>query len=536
MVKLVIIDDEYEHVQGIRNFIPWDKYDIEVCGVAYNGRDGLELFSRVNPDIALIDIQMPFINGLTLIEEVNKLKQNVQMIIMSGHDDFSYARKAIELKANTYLLKPCLAEEILQAVLKAKNIILEENSKKLKLSQFESVFEQYITLFRERLLINLLDNKLRNPSAFYEDAGRYHIHLLNETCCAAVFRLEEKETLYAQSTNKEIDCLIISITEKIKAANAAANHFELVVKDGDLILIASSASFDFNRFLNLIHHVYNELSESFEYPFVVGVGQAVSSPLEVYKSYNQGLAALENSFLCEKKVIVYDDRIFAESFRYLYPFKEEKELLHAIEAGEQSLIREAIDKFFLGFEQEQSINNNTIKKVGISLLSSIMKFCSEKNIDTVELQQLIFKSFDDIISAKSLEALKAKINKIIEDIMNQIRSNTPVNKLIQCALGYIHSNFTKDISLKNAADELLISPAYLSFLFKQEMKTNFVDYLNNYRIIAAKELLKDFRLKSYEIAYQIGFQDEKYFFKLFKKYTGLTPSQYRETLGVFDIK
>ncbi len=537
MHKLAIIDDEYEHVQGIKNFIAWDRYGIEVCGIAYDGRDGLELFKKSHPDIALIDIQMPFINGLTLIEEVNRLSLNTQIIIMSGHDNFEYARKAIELNANNYLLKPCSAEEILQAVLKAKNLFVEETKKKQLLSQYQALFNQYATLFKDRLLVDLLDEKLRNPSAFFEDASNYEINLKNTNSCVAVFRLEERESLYARSGNEEMDCLMLGIAEEAKRQIPANDHLELVIKEDDLVLIASREPFDYEWFTGIIGNVYLALSDTFDFPFTVGIGKPVPTPLLSGKSYKQALAALENSlFMGSRKMAEYDDQLFKESIHYLYPFSEEKKILQAIEAGDSSLVRESVESFFGSFGHLPAIDNGLAKKMGLSLLNSIMRFCSEKNIDTPELQQLIFKSFDSITAARSFELLKNVIIRILEDIINQIQIHVPVNKFIQLALNYIHSNYSRDISLKMVADELYLSPAYFSFLFKQKMKTNFIDYLNSYRVLMARDLLKDIRLKSYEIAYQVGFQDEKYFFKLFKKYTGLTASQYRESLRVFDSR
>ena len=537
MYKLIIVDDEYEHVQGIKNFIPWDKYDIEVCDVAYNGKDGLLLFEKYRPDIALIDIQMPFINGLTLMEEVIKLGQNVQMIIMSGHDNFDYARKAIDLQANNYLLKPCSAEEILQAVLRAKNMAMEENGKKAIINTYQTVFNQYISLFRDKMFMDLLDNKLRNPATFFDDRDKYHIDLSPAECCVAVFRLEDRDNLYTRNTNEEFDCLIISITEYINQKKSESRHFELVGKDGDIVLIASGESFDFDDFSGFIHRLFKELSDVFEYQFVVGIGKTAPSPIQASKSYNQALAVLENCiFLGDRKIAVYDGNISEESFYYLYPFSEEKKIFQGMEMGDSGQTKDAVNNFFRNFEQERITNGNFTKKIGITLLNSIMRFCSEKSIDSGELQGIIFKSFDEIINAKSFEALRSKLVKVIEAIQDHIHSPAPVNRFIQKALHYIHSHFDKDISLKTVADELYISPAYFSFLFKQEMKTNFIDYLNNYRISMAKELLKDVRLKNYEVAFRVGFQDDKYFFKIFKKYTGLTASQFRESINIFDAK
>jgi|GEM_PF-550796 len=532
MYKLIIIDDEYDHVHGIRDYIPWSKYDIEVCDVAYNGRDGLELFERHEPDIALIDIKMPFIDGLSLIEEVKKLGHDVQMIIMSGYDNFEFARKAIQLQANNYLLKPCSAEEILQAVLRAKNIVDEKRQNKQLMSSYQSAFSEYMPFFRFKLLADLLNEKLRNPETFYEDAGEYHIGLSDAPCCVAVFRLEESDGIYTRRSNEEFDYLYIRILECIGREENKDNQYELVIKDNDFVLISCGGHLSLDHFDEFISRVYNELSDAFECTFLVGIGKTVSSPLQAHKSYKQALAALESS-VCNggKKVNVFNGKMTEESYHYLYPIQEENKILQSIGIKDFSMLKESVNDFFKAFDRDCDKDVNFIKKVGITLLNSIIKFYTEKNLDTKDMQEFIFKSFNDVMEARTFETLKEKIIRLAENILKHSSANTPVNKFIQRAIEYIHKNYPNDISLKTVADGLYISPAYLSFLFKHEMKTNFIGYLNNYRVLMAKELLPDVRLKNYEVAYKVGFQDEKYFFKIFKKYTGLTASQYRESLG-----
>lgn len=531
MYKLVIIDDEYDHVQGIRDYIPWSKYDVEVCGVAYNGKDGLELFESQEPDIALIDIKMPFIDGLSLIEEVKKLGHDVQMIIMSGYDNFEFARKAIQLQANNYLLKPCSAEEILQAVLRAKNIVDEKRRNKQLMSSYQPAFGEYMPFFRSKLLTDLLNQKLRNPESFYEDAAEYNIGLSDAPCCVAVFRLEESDGIYTRRSNKEFDYLYIRILEVIDSDKSKGDKYELFIKDNDFVLISCGGHLSSDHFEEFVNRVYNELSDTLECTFQVGIGKDAASPLQAHKSYRQALAALESS-TCNggSKVNVFNDKMTEESFHYLYPIQEENRILQSLGIKDISMLKESVDGFFKAFDGDCDKDVNFIKKVGVTLLYSIIRFYTEKNLDTKEIQEFILKSFNEVIEAKTFEALKEKMIRLADNILKRSSANAPVNKFIQRAIEYIHKNYSSDISLRTVADDLYISPAYLSFLFKHEMKTNFIDYLNNYRVLMAKELLSDIRLKNYEVAYKVGFQDEKYFFKIFKKYTGLTASQYRESL------
>ncbi len=217
------------------------------------------------------------------------------------------------------------------------------------------------------------------------------------------------------------------------------------------------------------------------------------------------------------------------SIRYLYPFKAEKDIIHAVELGDQIGIT-LVDTFFDYFKQESVSNSHYLRKVGLQLLNCIFKFCSDKNIDSVEINTYMFEKFDQVNQAKSLDRLKAEIKAVIQEILNHLHNQSNNNHFVQQGLAFIHEHVCEDINLQILADYLCISPAYFSFLFKQQMKVNFVNYLNQYRINLAKELLADVRLKNYEVAYRVGYQDEKYFYRLFKRITGITPSQYRTSI------
>lgn len=388
---------------------------------------------------------------------------------------------------------------------------------------------------RERLLYDLVSDRLKNPSAFFDESPNYYINLPDEPCSVAVIRLEDKDDIYSCFTNKEFDYLMLRVTEGINSKKNDTCNFELFVKDDDIVLISVHESLNQDNFKDFIHEIFNFLQDNFDHPFSIGAGSIVPSPLQAHKSYIQALAALDTGlFLGNKQVVFFSGEMSEENLQYLYPFSDEAKIFKAIETGELSEVKKAVDGFFSNFECGNQVDCNFIKKAGALLLNNIMRFCSEKNIDSSEIQKIIFKAIDDVAESRTLEMMSRRIVKVIEDILDQIHRNAPVNKFIQKAVNYIHNNYHKDISLKEAALELYISPAYLSFLFKNEMKITFIDYLNKYRIQMAKELLKDIRLKNYEVAFKVGFLDEKYFYKLFKKYTGLTASQYRDSLNALN--
>lgn len=530
MYRLAIIDDETEQVRGIRDFIDWSRYDIEVCGVAYNGREGLSLMEESAPDIAIIDIQMPHMDGLTLIEKINNTGRDVQMIILSGHDNFEYARKAIHLRANDYLLKPCTVEEILQAVLRAKNRIIDERSNKEILRSYQALFQEHKGFLKEKLLDDLLHDRLRNASTFFHDAERYGIDLTDGPCCAAVFRFLGIDEIYAGNTNEEFDYLTLSVASFMREQAGAMAHSEIIILEDEMVLIATDT--EQRDFAAAIRDIHRTLSETFSYGFAAGIGRRVVSLLSVSVSYHQALAALDNSiFLGAEGVITYGSDMMEENYQHFYPFRQEKRIFAAIEMGSQAALRTLADDFFGSFDSAQGCDCAFIKKIGITLLIDIYKHCADRNIDSPEIDALIYRNFDTVNTARTLDELKEIIAAVLRDIIDHLTRHSQMNQLIQAAIEYIRAHYGENINLKTVADALFITPAYLSVLFKQETQENFIDYLNHHRIERAKELLKDIRLKNYEVAYRTGFQDEKYFYKLFKKHTGLTPSQYRDSLS-----
>jgi two-component system response regulator YesN len=529
--KLAIIDDEFEQVRGIRDFIDWGKYGIEVCGVAYNGRDGLTLFEEQSPDIAIVDIQMPYMDGLTLIESIGRTGRDAQIILLSGYDNFEYARKAIHLKANNYLLKPCTVEEIVQAVLRAKNQAMDEQKKREILCSYQALFQEHKSFLKEKLLESLLQDKLRNPSTFFRDIGQYGVQLTDAPCCVAVFRLADAGRLYGRNSNAEFDYLVLSIASLIRKHAGALSHCELVVRQDDMALIATDEDLNAKAFEAFVRGVHAALSDTFEYGFAAGIGWVVPSPLSAPDSYRQALAALENGiFLGQDAVVAYDSGMLGESYRHFYPMQVEKKIFSAIEAGNQTLVKPLVDEFFSVFEHGARPDTAVIRKVGITLLSGIYKYCADQNIDSPDVDTLLYKSFDEIAGTKTFGVLKQIVISVLNGIIELISQHGRMNQMIQTAVEFIQAHYVSDINLKMVADALFITPAYLSVLFKHETRENFVDYLNQYRIERAKELLRDIRLKNYEIAFRIGFQDEKYFYRLFKKHTGLTPSQYRDSV------
>ena len=217
--------------------------------------------------------------------------------------------------------------------------------------------------------------------------------------------------------------------------------------------------------------------------------------------------------------------------KFLYPFGSKKVLL-SLETGDVETVKTAVEKFFQSLVLAGNPGKREIQQLSLTLVSNILQFCFDQNIELERSGTDILPFFDQIWQANTLQQLQEKIGLFLTGIVQQVAKERERNNLVQFAIDYIKANYQNNINLQVIAEQVNYSPSYLSFLFKQETGKNFVDYLNHYRIEQAKKLLRDTNDKNYEVAYQVGYQDEKYFYQIFKKYTGLTASQYRESFRV----
>lgn len=423
MYSLVLIDDEIEKLEIISNRMDWHKHNIKILDLATNGRDGLETLKKNNPDIAIIDIKMPFINGLDVICYAREIGLKTKFIILSGFGDFEYAQKAIDLGVVTYLLKPTKFEEILQSILKVANKIEEER-------KIQSLIEQHSKL---------------------------------------------KESINESSNDNSSNVL-------------------------QQLIINSEFDDDFKNILKSWNFYKNN-----QYFIVCALSLKYRDEENLKNNLYQALYFLEQPF-CNKLKVKYN----ADSF-----------LL-----GSYVCIIVGLEKYQL---EDFLIDLNSIQK-SFDYKNGVSSIIGVSNI-----YENIFDTHTYYIEAlNASEKAKTTIEGIYYDSQKVSNNKTNENKdlsiLIKNALDYTHNNFNSNLSLDTVSKHVYISKTYFSELFKAEVGINFIDYLNRYRIERAKEFLSNVKYKVYEVAFLVGYRNEKYFYSIFKKYTGLTAAQFRDTI------
>lgn len=511
-VKLLIADDEENIRNALCNIIDWNRIHVEICGVAKDGKEALDRIYELEPDIVLMDIRMPFMTGLEVLEVIKKEKLKVKTIMLSGFDDFAYARTAIANGAVNYLLKPCRPDHILDAVVEVKEEIIKEREEfritkqlnmELELSRYDvknKWIADLILTTNEQMVIDCV-NKIG-----YEIGERVYCFVIRPTDESLFFKNQQQTII--DYIEEAIDCMAGSVAENI------------------IVIANDNLENEKKRLRDTLIKLKNFISNNYAISVSVGVGNVVNRSKGIKVSYQNALRALDMVHFIGTDFVIFYDSIYGSN-DFEYPVQIEEKIFDALKQQNIEECNQRIDDFLQFVENQDTYG---ILKNGIAILLSLYHYSILLGLKADDIFGKPLELMENIQKCKSKVELGKRIKSQCNLMIGQLDNNQTGNPFVNAAKMYINKSYMKDITLSTVANEIYITSGYLSTLFKQVTGDSFVNYLNKVRIDHACELLKDVRLKTYEVAYLVGFQDEKYFTRVFKKLKGRNPSQYKKCI------
>lgn len=521
--RMILVDDEDE-VRGriISKINPESGF--EVVGIAGNGYDAIELIETVKPHVVLTDIRMPFINGIELAKIIRRDFPTTKVAFISGYDEFDYAREAIELNVVSYLMKPVTSNDIEDFLKKLKLTLDEEfnflSNTRLVHKKYEDSVPQLINsylssyLSKGELSIEEIDYLKQYKLDFSE--GNYLVGIIGFS-----------STIDADSSEKS-KIFIGSLIEKV-FKNFSFYH-SFYIPNG-VIFILQDNKIKSSRDIDLeLYEIIKYSEEYIETNVIIGVSRRFTNFQGYPKAFRQSEKAFDHSkYFNLGQIFYYDDVEEKERKQVLINESDLKEFEYVLKYGEQSEIKDRIDEIFqiVSKEEEGYILDPQLLIIKIS--NSLINFASSINVN-----------ISDIISGGIMEKMMTyKDTKdlkefIYDTVLNIQESNikTQVNrneKVIEDIYKYIEQNYKNpSISLESVSDELNISISYLSMLLKKLRGVTFNKELIKYRMEKAKGLLKYSNEKIVIISKQCGYNEVYYFSHSFKKYTGMSPKEFRK--------
>ncbi len=528
-MKVLIADDEFLICELIKKMILWDELQLEFAGCAHNGQELFEQIQEIRPAIVITDISMPVMDGIELIRQTRYLNIPCRFIIVSGYKQFEYAHNALKYSVDDYILKPINEDELNQAL---KKIMEELNS-----HQSQAAGEAMPAIHTEHpgrsFFLKRIIWEIKDPTVPLERViSEYGIDFKPGLFCILCLKLD--------FVNQSADNLdnIGSLNKKL--ISMFHEEFEgfcfqvLSCMEGSAIYLGinyprQAAGSFFNHLQDFYQKACNLLDLFAGLKITVGVGDSYDKISSFGQSNKDAMDAAYYRILSGCGQILYWKKLppvpyltEVEKNIYLQQFKK------AIESVNITDFMATLNQLF--FRPKNLFPLFDI----IDMLGEIcqMLVSMDLSLDQEELpiDYLSSQIHYAIENALSLDALKAAVSEPVSYIFENIHKAVQAQNTrpIRMVLKYIEEHYTDPIRLEDAALLVTLNPAYLSNIFKKETGENFVDYLNSYRIGQARELLKDSNLSINEIAYSTGFQDARYFSKLFKKYVGITPKDYRK--------
>lgn len=527
MWKIVIIDDDFQVSRGLRKAIPWEELDAEFAGEAIDGEEGLQLIEAAQPDIVLTDIYMPVMNGIQMIEELKRRGFAGRFVILSGYNDFEYARTAIRLGVDDYLTKPVTVEQI-RSVLRATIDKLEETY----LSRIEGdIAASRMTLkghAQEELLLALL-NGWGYPQEHAAAAGQ----LKDRQSMVLVMEvLWNERTLSLSLADWNLFKFAVSnITAEVLGEEWPEAVFAWLFGNHAALLLpargaetAEAIAADAQRLAGLL---VDNMRTYLGLELRIGFGQVKPSWEQIKTSADEAMQMLLEKQHKEQRVKEKDGLAAQETGPA--DFSPESYFYDITRALQESRDEEALRLFGLYLERKkpEGVGNPQVIRVLAAEIRTLLHnallmagFQGLRNTEEGHAQRELAEMKDTESIHRWLEA---EIRSLRQTLHPPIQEKH--RKAVQFMIEYVHKHYAEDITLERLASQLYISKNYLNQLFKKVTGETFTNYVIRVRIEKAKALLMDGNHLIYEVSEMVGYQNVPYFSTLFKKYCGVSPSE-----------
>ncbi|WP_165908102.1 response regulator [Hydrogenispora ethanolica] len=530
--RLLIIDDDEVICNGLHQGIPWEENGIAVVGVAYDGEMALEFIKERTPDIVLVDINLPFLDGLELSGIIRRDYPGIKVILITAHEEFEFAKKAVQLHVYDYITKPLDNQKVLEAVRGARENLAREREAQRKLGEG-------LPLIKEKYLGDLLKRNIAPEQA--AEMGKsmglvadsyYGVSILNFKNCrlpVAARQVSEISSLIVDDElgKREIFATVQGLLDAGHAILVQRGEAELVMIYRDFAAPEACARYMENR----TELIRSRLATVEEYFFTISLGRVYQGVERIASSYEEAKLAAAYGWRFENRSILRFGEIDTSRPAMNLNFDEEQlAIINGLKMGQA-------DEVFLKSEQLFSLLKNTkgldfshVRMIAVELVVLACKAGIGNGGDQSKLASLSNDIIPQVIGMDNIAEVAKWVRGKLAEVMSISAQNrmSDAEKMIKRAVVYIDENFANSqLTLDEVAKFVHLSPAYFSMLFRQIQRVNFSDYLETLRIQKAAELFAHSQLRIYEVAERVGYNSPQYFSICFKKITGCTPSEFK---------
>ena len=512
-LKVMIVEDESLERMLLKRYLEAEADAYEVVKEASFALEALEYLDEHTVDIVITDINMPVMDGLAMAQRIMKMDENVQVIVITGYNDFDHAQRAIKIGIADYLVKPVDAKEFSAILSNVREKILLKQSRSIETTEIERQIEQSMPVFRDRFLHELF-TKPMEPAIIREKLSYFKLGMAGDYYQVGIVMLLQS----GLDTTQQLFALF-SIENMVRET-LEPDHAYLA--EGSQLVLLLSCGEEHPTDFDALKRV---LDSTLDVPYAIGVGSMAEGTQSIRLSYAQALRAVHcHTFLGARQVIFYHDLgivedkpAFVESMQVA--MSEMEQVGFYIRGGMSASVRAWVEQHFHG--GLHTIENARLRAVQVITCLYAMHVEPFMNV-----KEMIAQAFD-LASVAEIRDFLLKLMGEATSTLERIRTNT-VSRQMQCIVDFVQDQLSDpSLSLHETSRRFFFNASYLSRIFKQYTGMSFREYVNKQRIEQARKYLDDPSAKAYEVGVRVGIDDPNYFSTLFKKYTGMTIKQYR---------
>jgi two-component system response regulator YesN len=534
MFSLLIVDDHKHQVDTLAATLPWEELGISTIHKAYEGQGALVIMETHPVDIIITDIRMPGMSGLELIEHMNESSRKIDAILLTGYAEFEYAKKAIELHALEYLIKPVRDQLLIDAVSRIISKRLNDLQHSQAFEQAHAILHQNLPLLKENLLNDLLQGADISSKQLTEKLEMYQIPFTYGDCIRVMviqFDPHFYES-YNPSDMKLFEYAVLNMAEELLHSHyslwtrkAPQENVTLMLKP----IHSGGAAWHEDGLLSIANLLMEQVNHYLKGSVAIYLSAPAQFPQEVHASYASVISSAISSSERQGVFILNKQDVSSRGLEPLRTLYQAPMLIQLMESNNLDKINEKFHMIFQELERRQTDSRAHLREAYLHILSCFTFLAHKKGKVLEDIIGIgsVHKEHSVIHSTKQL---KAWCSLILEALIEEAPTVNDENHqhLIHKIQTFIHQNISKDVTLQSISEHVYLHAVYLSKLYKEITGFNLSEYILHARMEEAKRLLVQTSYKIYEITEKVGYQSPQHFIRTFKKYYGVTPDSFRK--------
>lgn len=538
MLKVLVADDEQLERQALRYVMEQHCPNLEVVGLAANGREAISLARETNPDILFMDIKMPGIDGLKAIRVIRENCPRTKIVILSAYDEFVFAQEALKLGAIDYILKPARPQEVVEVVETLAANIFRERERAAQEARLRRELDKMMPFIQTAFVYDLIMGNIEAEEEIRERAEFFQLSLLPGAVLIIEIDHFASRTSHEPELNRQL--LKKEVFQVVEKVLAEFPRGIVTTLGSDKLVLLFSPQEENNGFplqkrvLELAERIRYLVAKTTGFTVTVGIGRFYEDLRDLHRSFGEAERAIQFGYFLGADQVIHIDDVDQDPERIPdYPMREERALVRWVCLGDEDAARPALERLLEKLLVPYPGQLEVAKARMLELLVVMSRAAVEGGAPVGEVSRLNLSYILELGRLQDSEEIRSWMNGVLEKFLAGVNSGRQRlrSQAVTRAKEYMEENFSRDISLEEISAFVNLSPYYFSRLFKQEEGLSFVEYLTRLRIEEAKRLLRSSQESIVNIALRVGYSEANYFSRVFRKLEGCTPSQYREGQG-----